>query len=108
VDAFGWEHARVDPFTTRDPDHFRRDVQREHLGSQLREMQRVFSRSTSNVENPVSSPDQGIEMAPHRLSLQSAGRGVGPHCVIAERKPIEVCRGVSGRGDKTRAHASTS
>jgi hypothetical protein len=37
-------------------------------------MQGVFACSTSDVEDSISAPDQRIDMAPHRFSLQSTGR----------------------------------
>jgi len=53
------------PLARATPNHRGRDVQREYLAAQLREVKRIFSGSTSEIENAISAPDQGIDMTPH-------------------------------------------
>jgi hypothetical protein len=66
------------------------------LASQLGKMKRIFPGSTSEVENSISPPDQGIDLAPDRVSLQSAGLRIGPHFVVARREAIEIRRWTIG------------
>jgi hypothetical protein len=73
MDSFDWEYMCVHASGARDPNHLGRDVQRDHLPSQSREVKSVFPGATSDVENAIAPPDQRIEVAPGRVSLHSAG-----------------------------------